>query len=588
MEAEQSVTGTMSAKPAHVVFNLINEPWLPLRRRSGAVEHIPPWRINDRISEDPFVSFAWPRPDFNGAAHEFLVGLLSTAAAPADDDEWKDWWLDPPPPDVLEPCFSTVAHAFDLDGSGPRFLQDLDPFEDNDDAGRRMGVSALLIDAPGQQTLDNNADLFVKRDAATTLCRAVAAMALYTLSTYAPRGIATGGRGHRQSLRKAGPLTTLIIANHKDYGDTLWGRLWPNVETKEQIGERSVDAFSHDDFKLIFPWLTDTRTSADGRETTPSDVHPLHVYWGMPRRIRLVFEIARSERCALTGALDAQTVKVFHIKPYGTNYSDGFEHPLTPHRRKNASDPKLLPVSPEHSGIGYRHWPVIQWGDTLNNPARVIRHWVERAPEKDSPIRLLAYGYFGAVRTEWKARAWVESEMPLWILNDTTSRDWLEGYVNQAVKGAETVTKLLAGAVKKVLYDPSSGNKPSRQRRQVVQAALDGIARRFYRETESAFYGTLGEAVSAIKKNPDSDDPTIEARRRWAPIMEKVALHLFDEHAPSEGLENRDMHRHVKARFLLTLALCGHGTAGKSLFDGDLGIASPETRQARKGPEEVA
>ena len=135
MEAEQGVTGAMSAKPAHVVFNLINEPWLPLRRRSGTVEHIQPWRINDRISEDPFVSFAWPRPDFNGAAHEFLVGLLSTAAAPADDDEWKDWWLDPPPPDVLEPCFSTVAHAFDLDGPGPRFLQDLDPLDGNAEDG---------------------------------------------------------------------------------------------------------------------------------------------------------------------------------------------------------------------------------------------------------------------------------------------------------------------------------------------------------------------------------------------------------------------------------------------------------------------
>ena len=64
------------------VFNLINAAWLPVRRRSGAIEHIPPWRVTDGIAEDPFVAFAWPRPDFNGAAHEFLIGLLSTAAAP--------------------------------------------------------------------------------------------------------------------------------------------------------------------------------------------------------------------------------------------------------------------------------------------------------------------------------------------------------------------------------------------------------------------------------------------------------------------------------------------------------------------------
>ena len=30
-------------------FNLIDASWLPVRRRSGAVERMPPWRVNDRI-----------------------------------------------------------------------------------------------------------------------------------------------------------------------------------------------------------------------------------------------------------------------------------------------------------------------------------------------------------------------------------------------------------------------------------------------------------------------------------------------------------------------------------------------------------
>ena len=136
----------MSDQPP--IFNLIDEPWLPVRRRSGTVERIPPWRVTDRIDDDPFIAFAWPRPDFNGAAHEFLIGLLSTASAPEDDDAWEDWWLGPPAPEVLEQRFSTVAHAFDLDGPGPRFLQDLDSLED----AKRHGVAALLIDAPGKQT----------------------------------------------------------------------------------------------------------------------------------------------------------------------------------------------------------------------------------------------------------------------------------------------------------------------------------------------------------------------------------------------------------------------------------------------------
>ena len=582
------MTSAMAARPAQAVFNLIDEPWLPVRRRSGGVEHIQPWRINERIGEDPFVAFAWPRPDFNGAAHELLIGLLSTAAAPEDDDEWEEWWLNPPGPQVLKQRFSTVAHAFDLDGSGPRFLQDLDAFENTDDAGKRMGVSALLIDAPGKQTVDNNADLFVKRDITPRLCRAAAAMALFTLSAYAPRGIATGGRGHRQSLRKAGPLTTLIIAKHRDWGDTLWGRLWPNTETKEQIDERSVEAFPRNNYELIFPWLVDTCTSANGRETTPTDVHPLHVYWGMPRRIRLVFEVAGREQCALTEILDTAMVSEFYIKPYGTNYSDGFEHPLTPYGRKNTNDPKSLPIPPERKGIGYRHWPAIQWGDKLSSPARVVRHWVERAEGNDPGSRLIAYGYFGVVGTEWKARAWIESEMPLWIWDDAKLSDSLERYVNHAVKAGERVAGLLGNAVRKVQYDPASGTKPSRQRRRVVQAALEDIAERFYRETESAFYSTVGEAVTLIERNSDSDDPTMAARRRWAPVMEKAALRLFDEYAPSEGLEDRDMHRHVKAQFYLTIALRGHGKAGKSLFEEDLGIPSPETTRSRSREREAA
>ena len=138
-------------------FNLIDEPWLPVHRQSGVLEYIQPSRITDRIGEDPYVAFPWPRPDFNGTAHELLIGLLSTAAAPEDDDEWDDWWLEPPAADVLERRFSAVAHAFNLDGPGPRFLQDLDPLEGAED----KEVATLLIDTPGAQTLRNNADLFV-------------------------------------------------------------------------------------------------------------------------------------------------------------------------------------------------------------------------------------------------------------------------------------------------------------------------------------------------------------------------------------------------------------------------------------------
>ena len=571
MGATSGVTSAESNGRDQAVFNLIDEPWLPVRRRSGAVEHIQPWRINECIGGDPLVSFAWPRPDFNGAAHELLIGLLATAAAPTDDDEWDDWWLAPPTPEMLVERFATVAHAFDLDGPGPRFLQDLDPL---DDAGDKE-VATLLIDTPGAQTLRNNADLFVKRGGAPVLSRAAAAMALFTLNSYAP----SGGAGHRTSLRGGGPLTTLVFAEHSTFGSTLWGRLWPNVESREQIQGRSAGATLGDDPEKIFPWLVPTRTSnpkAGGRSTTPADIHPLQVHWGMPRRIRLLFQPARGRRCGLTVAEDSIVATGYRTRNYGTDYSEGFEHPLTPHYRQKATSVVKLPVHPNPGGISYRLWPglVVRSKDGLREPARAIRHWGQSRARSAGDSRFAAFGYD---MDNMKARSWVEAEMPLWRLDDDV-QEQLGAYVRRTVVAADTVARLLIGAVKSASHDRIGDAKGD----------YGFIAERFYRDTEEGFYGAVSRAIFLIKADPETDDPAIDARRRWAPVVERAALRLFDEYAPSAGLEERDMHRHVKARFYLTLALRGHGKAGKSLFDGDLGIPSPGTRRSRTGEREGA
>ena len=554
-------------------FNLLAEPWLPVQRRSGAVVHICPWQITNRIAEDPFVAFAWPRPDFNGATHELLIGLLSTAVAPADDEEWEERWYDPPTPDILKSRISAVSHAFDLDGPGPRFLQDVDPLDDAADTE----VAALLIDTPGAQTLRNNADLFVKRGATPVLCRAAAAMALFTLSSFAP----AGGAGHRTSLRGGGPMTTLVVAGHPKYGDTLWGRLWPNVESREQISARSSDAKQSGNLDTILPWLAPTRTSnpkAGGGPATPVHVHPLQVYWGMPRRIRLRFEEAQGRRCGLTGASDPIVVASYRTRNYGINYSEGFRHPLSPYYRQSPKSAAMLPVHPAPGGISYRLWPgvVVRSKDGLREPAQVIRHWLNQRSSmlnKSGESRFAAFGYD---MDNMKARAWMEGEMPLLRFDDTT-RDWLAEFVRRTTAGANTVARLVTREVKSALFD----------RPRDATGDFGFIAERFFRDTEGAFYSALDEVARSAGDHSGDEDPTIETLRRWAPIMAKAALRLFDEYAPYEGLEDGDMRRHVKARFFLTLALDGHGAAGKTLFDGDLGIPSPGTAHSRTRGKEA-
>ena len=174
-----------------------------------------------------------------------------------------------------------------------------------------------------------------------------------------------------------------------------------------------------------------------------------------------------------------------------------------------------------------------------------------------------------------KARAWVESETPLWRLGDATIRAWIEQFIVHAVAAADTVARLLTGAVKSALHD-----RPADAR-----GDYGFIGERFYRETEGAFYTALGEAALLIDENPDADDPTLHARENWAPVLSRAALGLFDEYAPAEGLEGRD-HASVRQGALLSDAGIGRAwQVRRALFDGALGIAAPETVRARKSKE---
>ena len=539
------------------VFNLIEEPWLPARRQSGAIEQIPPWFITDRLFKDPFVAFAWPRPDFDRAAQELMIGLLSTAAGPKDETEWEDQWQEPPTPEYLRMRFKKVSSAFNLNGPGERFMQDLEPLE----LGKQQKVAALLIDAPGEQTLRNNVDLFVKRNTISVLGRPAAAIALFTLNSYAP----AGGAGHRTSLRGGGPLTTLIAASSENLGSSLWGSLWPNVETREQWKRRALDYTVDDDIHKIFPWLASTRTSnpkASGRPTTPADTHPLQVYWGMPRRIRLCFEEAAGRRCSLTNREDAYVVPDYRTQTYGIQYSVGYIHPLSPYYRQKPGAPQL-PVHPTPGGISYRLWPgmVVPSTDRLREPAQVIRNWHQRS----ATLKETKFAAFGYDMDNMKARAWLESEWPLWHFDSDTSAG-LEHFIPLIVAGASKVAALATRAVKSALFE----NLRS------ATGDFQFMAERFYRETESGFFNALSQASDSIREQPESDDATREVRKEWIGLVAEPAISLFDEFAPLDETMPSGSLRRVRARFFLGLALRGFGKDGRQLYETDLEIPLPK------------
>jgi hypothetical protein len=88
-------------------YNLIRERWIPVKRSNGDIEQIAPFEITSQHDTNPIVAFAWPRPDFDLASHEFLMGLLA-AIYPADPREPKQWtrlFHTPPSPAELATAF---------------------------------------------------------------------------------------------------------------------------------------------------------------------------------------------------------------------------------------------------------------------------------------------------------------------------------------------------------------------------------------------------------------------------------------------------------------------------------------------------
>ncbi|WP_089941170.1 type I-E CRISPR-associated protein Cse1/CasA [Candidatus Entotheonella palauensis] len=306
-------------------MNLINDPWIPIQRYDGICERIAPWQLTDQHDTNPVVAIHSMRSDFDGVLIQFLIGLQQTTTRIEMEMEWSEFFAKPPTREELQAQYAPIAHAFELNGDGARFMQDFDLPE-----GETKEIAALLIEAPGGNSLRNNLDHFVKRGLVGGMCPGCAAAALFSLQTNAP----SGGVGHRTSLRGGGPLTTLVIcdprATEDEIGATLWRDVWLNVLAPDRFLHASGHAARHEPYD-IFPWLAPTRTSEkNGRDTTPDDVHPAQMYWAMPRRIRLDFDHLSHGPCNLCGQTSEALVTQFITKNYGVNYTGPWRHPLTP------------------------------------------------------------------------------------------------------------------------------------------------------------------------------------------------------------------------------------------------------------------
>lgn len=504
-------------------MNLLFAPWLPVRLHGGEQRHI----SFSEISSPDIADFYFPRADFQGAAYQFAIGVLQTLFAPKDEESWFDLYEQAPASNVLAEALEQGRHAFELLAAteqSPRFMQDFDPLEQAE-AGP---VSGLLIEAPGGNTLKLNTDHFVKRGLYQQISLPMAAMALFTLQINAP----SGGQGHRTGLRGGGPLTTLVLPQDADA--SLWQKLWLNVLSREVFSYPDPDLHS----TAVFPWLGATKDSKQkGTEVYAKDVHPLHMYWAMPRRIRLEVQQG-SGHCDLTQHECDGYVSHYRTQNYGYNYSGSWFHPLT-HYRVNPKKPDEdnLSTKGQPGGVTYKYWQALtlQDKDDGNIPALVV---TACSSERNGRLkgdyqRLWAFGYD---MDNMKARGWYSTELPLFHVKQK-QRDRL-------LKEVKAIQQLAAEALWccRTQIKAAWFSKPAD-----VKGDTSFVDLQFWQRTEQFFYQTIAQLLIDMSLD---EKVTATVALRWLMALKHTATDLFDELVLSDS--DQDMARAVKARRALT------------------------------------
>ncbi len=511
-------------------MNLIEDAWLPVIRENGS-DKIAPWQIVER--ENPVLEMAAPRPDFQGALYQFMIGLLQTCFAPNDNDEWLEYWDEMPTVEGLKEKFAQVTSAFELvNPDGPLFMQEFNDFE-----GVELPIEDLIGGSISDATRSKNTDLFTKRGTVSIVSPYWAAIALFNVQT---TGVLAWGQ-HRIGLRGNGPITSLVLPTKQDA--TLWRKLWLNVLSVEDFntvpgGERLPEK------KYIFPWLTDTRLSPGKKPTVPTDGNALQHYWPMPRRIRLFVEEVDA-KCDMSGEAISKGVRKYKRIKDGVYYTGGWMHPLTPHFRKERLS-FASPVVGTHLADDYRDWSVLTLNGKLSGNksqyAKSVSVFIsERSIDLNDRGRLWCFGY---VAESANVKCWYEATFPF-LSNEKTASN-MQSWSGELIEAAENVAEIIANQVKFawISKEKLKSLKTPIQKK-TLKKYFNRVQQTFWSQSENTFYALL-ERLSKLPADQRRAPP--EIYKTWEHTIRKLALELFDSWALEAPAEDLDMKRIIGAR----------------------------------------
>ncbi|HLV30128.1 MAG TPA: type I-E CRISPR-associated protein Cse1/CasA [Chitinispirillaceae bacterium] len=507
-------------------MNLLKDTWLPVIRQNGSLgepEKIAIWQLLDDYNSNPVTDIVAYRPDFRNAIYQLLIGIVQVTALPEDEEHWSDLYHKPWAPQEFKEKVLRFEHCFEIDSAGPAFMQDFGPIE----GFKEETLGNLFINLPANEHYMVADAAKHEKGAPQQINPYWAAVALHTLQTFAP----SGGRGHRVGLRGGGPLTTILIPDGD--GCSLWHKIWLNIICEDTIPQLTGD-ISKADISDMFPWMKPTKISENGDQLFAEECHPFHMYFGMPRRIRLVFHDTPGE-CDLTGIQSSKMVKKYLTRHSGNNYNGVWQHPLNAY----GFDPKK-PDEPPYSkkptagGITYRYWATLACRAENVIPAFIIKLSQEsayrRAVIKEQGATVWAAGYN---MNNMKAECWYDATMPVYPFDPKTAEQ-VSAFIQELISATQDIANSVKMKVKNAWFNSPKDAKGD----------MSFVESAFWQNTEPDFYNLLRE----LSENPESAVLKNKLVEQWMVILSVQAYKLFEQWAMAQQEDGLDMKRVIKAR----------------------------------------
>jgi CRISPR system Cascade subunit CasA len=504
-----------------MTFNLITNQWIPVRLKDDSIKYIAPYEIGNT----DIIALATARSDFDMSTTEFLIGLYQTVAAPKDRNAWQQNWDNIPSSEVLKDQLIRYANCFNIDGDGPRFMQDCTVVDDVEHTTN--GIGDLILDTYDEKDVIPDSDLFRKHRSISTLCESCLAMTVLTLQMHASKG----GSGHYTSIRGGSALTAVLV------GDCLWHTIWLNVINKEDFNKYvKNDNINNTAPESIFPWMSAARNCSSTDIIHPVEYSPYRIYWARPRRIALSTEQLAC-KCDICGKKTQTAAKQYFALIHGEKYDSSWRYPLTYYEFDNSKqdNAELHVVQTKSDYFTYDYFSVFTLGceyeDNRNKKQKYsmplsIQQYREIIsncnPEQleifngQVRLRLCGYAFDGC-----KVLGWFNQDLPMF--NITAEQ------LNAFQVHIDGITMIARYALSELICQINKALKAISKTASTVN--LSSIIKAdFWNTTNDKFYDCISQLHDVTVASEILQDELRSNILNWLHYIAKTALSLYDKY----------------------------------------------------------